>query len=95
MFVGDNHTLWQRFQCEHAVACAIDGFRAAARTLADCVDQADLDQGFYPALPRIREASARIAAAVAAIAYLRGLSDGSAPNDLIGFVRSQMYDPYY
>lgn len=71
-------------------------FMAAAHALADCVDQPDLEQGsLYPALPRIREVSARIAAAVAAVAYQRGLTDGPAPNDLIRYVRSQMYDPYY
>jgi malate dehydrogenase (oxaloacetate-decarboxylating)(NADP+) len=71
-------------------------FMAAAHTLADCVDQADLEQGsLYPALPRIRDVSARIAAAVAAVAYQRGFAEGPAPNDLIGNVRSQMYDPCY
>ncbi|HXZ89172.1 MAG TPA: oxaloacetate-decarboxylating malate dehydrogenase, partial [Candidatus Binataceae bacterium] len=71
-------------------------FMAAARALADCVNDADLAQGsLYPALSRIREVSARIAAAVAAIAYQRGFADGPAPNDLIGHVQSQMYDPYY
>jgi len=71
-------------------------FMAAAHALADCVDDADLRQGsLYPALSRIREVSVRIAAAVAAIAYQRGLADGPAPNDLIGHVQAQMYDPHY
>jgi malate dehydrogenase (oxaloacetate-decarboxylating)(NADP+) len=71
-------------------------FMAAAHTLADCVDQADLNQGsLYPALPRIREVSARIAAAVAGIAYQTELGEGPAPNDLIGYVRAQMYEPSY
>jgi malate dehydrogenase (oxaloacetate-decarboxylating)(NADP+) len=71
-------------------------FMAAAHSLADCVGRDDLDQGsLYPALPRIREVSARIAAAVAQVAYQRGLADGPAPNDLLGQVRSQMYEPHY
>jgi malate dehydrogenase (oxaloacetate-decarboxylating)(NADP+) len=71
-------------------------FMAAAHALADCVNRGDLDQGsLYPALPRIREVSAQIAAAVAAVAYQRGLAGGPAPNDLMGLVRSQMYDPHY
>jgi malate dehydrogenase (oxaloacetate-decarboxylating)(NADP+) len=71
-------------------------FMAAAHTLAEMVSEADLKQGsLYPALPRIREVSARIAAAVAAVAYQRGLADGPAPNDLSALVRSQMYDPRY
>ena len=71
-------------------------FMAAAHTLADCVDQDDLAQGsLYPALPRIREVSARIAAAVADVAYQSGLADGPPPNDLSGFIEKQMYDPHY
>ncbi|MGV7218999.1 NAD-dependent malic enzyme [Bradyrhizobium sp. UFLA05-112] len=71
-------------------------FMAAAHSLADCVGKDDLDQGsLYPALPRIREVSARIAAAVAQVAYQRGLAEGSAPNDVVGLVRSQMYEPHY
>ena len=52
-------------------------FMAAARTLAELVTDADLQQGsLYPALPRIREVSAHIAAAVAKVAYKRGLAKG-------------------
>ena len=71
-------------------------FMAAAHTLADLVSEADIEQGsLYPALPRIREVSAHIAAAVADVAYQRGLATGQAPNDLIAYVQSQMYDPHY
>jgi len=71
-------------------------FMAAAHTLAEMVSEQDLEQGsLYPALPQIREVSARIAAAVAAVAYQRGLADGPAPNDLRALVQSQMYDPRY
>jgi len=71
-------------------------FMAAAHTLAEMVSEADLKQGsLYPALPRIREVSAKIAAAVAAVAYQRGLAAGPAPNDLLALVQSQMYDPRY
>ena len=71
-------------------------FMAAAHTLAQLVSEADLDQGsLYPALPRIREVSARIAAAVAEVAYQRGLAAGQPPKDLLAYVQSQMYDPRY
>ena len=71
-------------------------FMAAAHTLAQMVSEEDLKQGsLYPALPRIREVSANIAAAVAAVAYQRGLASGPAPNDLRALVESQMYDPRY
>jgi malate dehydrogenase (oxaloacetate-decarboxylating)(NADP+) len=71
-------------------------FMAAARTLAQLVSEEDIKQGsLYPALPRIREVSAHIAAAVAEVAYKRGLAAGQAPNNLLGFVQSQMYDPRY
>jgi malate dehydrogenase (oxaloacetate-decarboxylating)(NADP+) len=71
-------------------------FMAAAHTLANSVSEADLKQGsLYPALPRIREVSAQIGAAVASVAYQNGLAKGPPPNDLIGFVQSQMYEPHY
>jgi malate dehydrogenase (oxaloacetate-decarboxylating)(NADP+) len=71
-------------------------FMAAAQTLAQLVNEADIEQGsLYPALLRIREVSAHIAAAVADVAYKRGLATGHAPNDLIAYIQSQMYDPHY
>src|SRR5205085_12586817 len=71
-------------------------FMAAAHTLANCVGKDDLAQGsLYPALPRIREVSANIAAAVAEVAYRQGLATCAVPNDLMAFVQSQMYDPRY
>lgn len=71
-------------------------FMTAAHALADCVNPDDLGQGsLYPALPRIREVSARIATAVANVAYQGGLAVGPPPNDLSGFIEKQMYDPHY
>ncbi len=71
-------------------------FMAAAHTLANSVSAEDLKQGsLYPALPRIREVSAQIGAAVADVAFQRGLAAGPPPNDTISFVQSQMYDPHY
>lgn len=71
-------------------------FMAAAHALAHLVSQADIEQGsLYPALARIREVSVHIAAAVAEIAYKRGLATGQAPKDLIAYIQSQMYDPSY
>jgi malate dehydrogenase (oxaloacetate-decarboxylating)(NADP+) len=71
-------------------------FMAAARTLAGLVDEADLAQGsLYPALSRIREVSAAIAAAVAESAYTDGLAGKPRPSDVLADVRSQMYDPRY
>lgn len=71
-------------------------FMAAAHTLANSVSEADLRQGsLYPALPRIREVSAQIGAAVADVAWQRGLAAGPPPNDTISFIQSQMYDPHY
>jgi malate dehydrogenase (oxaloacetate-decarboxylating)(NADP+) len=71
-------------------------FMVAAHALANLVSDVDIEQGsLYPALPRIREVSAHIAAAVADVAYQRGLSTGQAPNDLDAYIQSQMYDPRY
>jgi malate dehydrogenase (oxaloacetate-decarboxylating)(NADP+) len=71
-------------------------FMSAAHTLARRVTDSDLEQGsLYPSLPRIREVSAHIAAAVAQVAYKRGLTTEAAPVDVPAYVRSQMYDPRY
>jgi len=73
-----------------------DMFMAAAHTLAHLVTESDLEQGsLYPALPRIREVSAHIAATVAETAYKSGLADKPRPPDVLADVQSQMYDPHY
>jgi malate dehydrogenase (oxaloacetate-decarboxylating)(NADP+) len=71
-------------------------FMAAARTLAYLVNPDDIEQGsLYPALPRIREVSAHIAAAIAEVAYKRGLATAPRPNNMMALIESQMYDPRY
>jgi len=71
-------------------------FMAAAHALADLVNESDILQGsLYPALARIREVSAHIAAAVADVAYKRGLAIGQSPKNLTAYIQSQMYDPHY
>jgi malate dehydrogenase (oxaloacetate-decarboxylating)(NADP+) len=71
-------------------------FLATARRLADLVTDEDLASGrIYPALSRIQEVSAEIAAAVCEVAFARGLSDKPRPQDLLGYVKGQMYRPFY
>ncbi|MGB7905430.1 MAG: oxaloacetate-decarboxylating malate dehydrogenase, partial [Steroidobacteraceae bacterium] len=71
-------------------------FLAAARTLARCTTQADLDQGsLYPPLSAVRDVSARIAVDVAAIALRDGLASIEQPADLEQTIRAEMYDPRY
>jgi malate dehydrogenase (oxaloacetate-decarboxylating)(NADP+) len=71
-------------------------FMTAARTLAACTSDADLAQGsLYPPLRGVREVSAKIAAAVAEVAFKRGLAEIERPADLVEFMRGQMYDPTY
>ena len=73
-----------------------DMFMAAARVLADLVSPEDLAQGsLYPPLRDIREVSARIAAAVATIAYDEGVALGTRPGDVLAQVKSSMYEPEY
>lgn len=71
-------------------------FMASARTLAEQVTQADLDQGsLYPPLKNVREVSVHIAVAVAEIAWKRGLASEPRPADVRAFIRGRMYDPAY
>jgi malate dehydrogenase (oxaloacetate-decarboxylating)(NADP+) len=71
-------------------------FMAAAHALANMVTAQDLRQGsLYPPLKDIREVSARIAAAVATVAWNRGLAAGSRPADVLAHVKARMYEPSY
>jgi malate dehydrogenase (oxaloacetate-decarboxylating)(NADP+) len=71
-------------------------FMAAAQSLAHDVTDTDLAQGsLYPPLADIRKVSAHIGAAVAKIAYERNLASEPAPADLLGHVKSRMYEPRY
>ena len=71
-------------------------FFAAAHALAQRVEDEDLEQGLiYPPLTEIREVSAAIAAAVAGVAYERGLATQPKPDDLKTYIEAQMYVPRY
>ena len=84
-----------------AIACGAtlvtdEMFMAAARTLAGLVTDNDLKQGsLYPALPRIREVSVQIAAAVARVAYRRSLAAQHKPKNLLARIKGQVYDARY
>ncbi len=80
----------------HSTRITDEMFMAAARTLAEHTNEADLAQGsLYPPLNRVLEVSAHIAAAVAEVAYRDGLATLERPDDLVAYMRSQMYDPHY
>jgi malate dehydrogenase (oxaloacetate-decarboxylating)(NADP+) len=71
-------------------------FYVAAKALDNMVLDEDLEQGrIYPPLDKVREVSAAIAAAVAEVAYQRGLAETERPADLLAFVKSHMYEPVY
>ncbi|MFO8004556.1 NAD-dependent malic enzyme [Thioalkalivibrio sp.] len=71
-------------------------FMVAARVLAETVHDADLAQGsLFPALSRVREVSARIAVAVAEVAFAEELAGIECPADLGAWVEAQMYHPEY
>jgi malate dehydrogenase (oxaloacetate-decarboxylating)(NADP+) len=71
-------------------------FSEAARALAGQVLESDLAMGrIYPALERIQEVSAAIAAATAECAYRDGLARVPRPDDMVGFMRSKMWRPEY
>jgi len=71
-------------------------FLAAARALAGEVSESDLAAGrVYPSLNRIREVSARIAFAVADLAYRRELATGPQSPDLAARIDQLVYQPDY
>ncbi|XP_077286145.1 NADP-dependent malic enzyme-like [Arctopsyche grandis] len=72
-------------------------FLRAAQTLANFVEQADLDKGsVYPPLKAIREISLAIAIEVAKMAYEEGLASVYPdPKDYDRFIKSQLYNPNY
>lgn len=71
-------------------------FIAAARTLAGLVRESELAEGrVYPSLTRIHEVSHAIALAVAEEVFAKKLNTRSRPEDLAGFIRSQMFKPEY
>jgi malate dehydrogenase (oxaloacetate-decarboxylating)(NADP+) len=84
-----------------AIACGArlvtdEMFFESAKALAQQVSEADLEQGLiYPPLAEIRDVSAAIAAAVAEVAYLRGLATQPKPADLLAYIEEHMYVPRY
>jgi malate dehydrogenase (oxaloacetate-decarboxylating)(NADP+) len=71
-------------------------FFDAAKTLGDMVTEEEYAMGrIYPRLDRIREVSVAIGVAVAEVAFRRGLTKLSRPDDLMGHVKARMYDPVY
>jgi malate dehydrogenase (oxaloacetate-decarboxylating)(NADP+) len=71
-------------------------FFAVAKALAAEVSESDLAQGrIYPSLSKIRDVSAKIATAVAEVAYQSHLAAHHRPTDLLAYIKSQMYEPTY
>jgi malate dehydrogenase (oxaloacetate-decarboxylating)(NADP+) len=71
-------------------------FSAAAHALADQATDECPDRGcIFPSLAAIREVSARIATAVAEVAYDQGLARRKRPADLGAYIRETMWEPKY
>ncbi|HKI70587.1 MAG TPA: NAD-dependent malic enzyme [Verrucomicrobiae bacterium] len=71
-------------------------FIKAARALASLIRENELAEGrVYPALNRIHEVSHAIAMAVADEVYASQLNSRPRPEDLAGFILSQMFKPEY
>jgi malate dehydrogenase (oxaloacetate-decarboxylating)(NADP+) len=71
-------------------------FLAAAHALADQVSDADRAAGrIFPPLSRIQDVSVHVAAAVAVVAWARGLARRPRPADLLGTFRRALYRPEY
>ena len=71
-------------------------FLAASRVLAGEVSEEDFERGsIYPPLVRIREVSAKIAAAVAEVAFEQDLAGVPRPDDMRTFIQTHIYEPNY
>ncbi|MFH1262916.1 MAG: NAD-dependent malic enzyme [Pseudomonadota bacterium] len=71
-------------------------FFESAKVLARLTSDSDLAKGcLFPALPKIREVSAQIAAVTAKVAYQNGLATEPRPNDLLAHMKAQQYQPVY
>ena len=71
-------------------------FMGSAFQLAHLVTESDLEQGsLYPALERIQEVSAHIAAGLVKTANKRGIAGAAQPTDALAEVKANMYDPRY
>ncbi len=71
-------------------------FFAAAKSLASQVTDHDLELGrIFPSLSKIREVSAKIAVAVAELAYDHGLAREKRPENLLEHVKQMMFEPVY
>ncbi len=71
-------------------------FLIAAKVLADEVKQDDLKLGrLYPDLVRVREVSARIAEAVATLAYDEDLARAPRPEDIPARIAELVFEPRY
>jgi malate dehydrogenase (oxaloacetate-decarboxylating)(NADP+) len=69
-------------------------FLAAAQTLADLVEEKDLERGsLYPPLTELRKVSLAIAVSVSEKAYEMGLARSVRPKDLKKRIQDYMYDP--
>ena len=71
-------------------------FLTAARTLAQLVEEKDIQQGsLYPPLTDLRKISLEIAVSVSEKAYELGLARIERPKDLKKSIQDYMYDPRY
>jgi len=80
---------------EHAAAWPQQGIGEAAIRIADFIPQVMVAQfSLYPALPRIREVSAQIAAATVGAAYESGIAGRIAAASALPDIEKQMYEPH-
>ncbi len=71
-------------------------FSAAARALADHATEECIREGcLFPHFMGIRDVSARIATAVAEVAYEQGLARRKRPKDLAAYIKDLMFEPSY